>query len=646
MSRTRRRKTILLVTAVWLVSALPILTAASAPPPPLYQVTLPAADRAARTALVEAGIAIDAVGPGTVTTVVDSAGLARLLKQGLEPLSVTPLDFPPSDNDYHNYAEMLDAIQAAANAHRDIVRVTTAGLSLEGRAIPAVKISDDPDLDDPTEPAVLFMALTHAREHLTVEMALAVIELFTAGYGVDPALTNLVNQREIWVLPNVNPDGGEYDVAAGYYLYWRKNRRPNGDGSYGVDLNRNYGYRWGGEGSSPYPSSETYRGPAAFSEPETQVVRDFALAHPDITAAITFHTYGELILYPYGYTYLDQPPDMDPDDLRAFVRLGDQMASTNGYTSQQASDLYTTSGDAVDWLYGAQGIFAFTFEMYPKTGNPGFYPPATVIGPETRRNVEAVTYLTTMADNPRKVIGAGGDATPPAVSLAAAGELAALGQPITLTATMTDDVGVTLLAWQVDGQTVAMQGCLENCPPAPNPGGGLLPPEARPEAPPELVEGPVEELGGWGGGSIAAAKASPTFTWTPDLPGPHVLQALAFDAGGNEAASEPITITALAQIEPVLWLPDPPVLALDAPLILTFSRPITGDTLQLDFEPPLAFAVVSKDDVKALITHAAFRPATQYTLTLTAGQGPDSFLSPAAWTFWSKPWQRFYPLMR
>jgi len=608
MSRTRRRKTILLVTAVWLVSALPILTAASAPPPPLYQVTLPAADRAARTALVEAGIAIDAVGPGTVTTVVDSAGLARLLKQGLEPLSVTPLDFPPSDNDYHNYAEMLDAIQAAANAHRDIVRVTTAGLSLEGRAIPAVKISDDPDLDDPTEPVVLFMALTHAREHLTVEMALAVIELFTARYGVDPALTNLVNQREIWVLPNVNPDGGEYDVAAGYYLYWRKNRRPNGDGSYGVDLNRNYGYRWGGEGSSPYPSSETYRGPAAFSEPETQVVRDFALAHPDITAAITFHTYGELILYPYGYTYLDQPPDMDPDDLRAFVRLGDHMASTNGYTSQQASDLYTTSGDAVDWFYGARGIFAFTFEMYPKTGNPGFYPPATVIGPQTRRNVEAVTYLTAMADNPRKVIGAGGDATPPGVSLAAAGELAALGQPITLTATMTDDVGVTLLAWQVDGQTVAMQGC------------------------------PAEPC--------AAVNASQTLTWTPDLPGPHVLQALAFDAGGNEAASEPITITALTQVEPVLWLPDPPVLTFDAALILTFSRPITGDTLQLDFEPPLAFAVVSKDDVKALITHAAFRPATQYTLTLTAGQGPDSFLSPAAWTFWSKPWQRFYPLMR
>ncbi|PKO23214.1 MAG: carboxypeptidase [Chloroflexi bacterium HGW-Chloroflexi-1] len=352
MSRIRRSNTIVLVMAIWLVSALPVGAAAGAPPPPLYQVTLPAPDRAARTALIERGIAIDAVGPDAITTIVDPAGLARLLAQGLEPLSVTPLDFPPADSDYHNYAEMLAAIQAAADAHGDIVRVTTAGLSLEGRPIPAVKISDDPDLDDPSEPAVLFLALTHAREHLTVEMALAVIELFTAGYGVDPALTNLVNQREIWVLPNVNPDGGEYDVAGGYYLYWRKNRRPNGDGSYGVDLNRNYGYRWGGEGSSPYPSSETYRGPAAFSEPETQVVRDFVLAHPDITAAITFHTYAELILYPYGYTYLDQPPDMDPDDLRAFVSLAGHMAGANGYTAQQASDLYTTSGDAVDWLYG------------------------------------------------------------------------------------------------------------------------------------------------------------------------------------------------------------------------------------------------------------------------------------------------------
>ena len=186
-------------------------------------------------------------------------------------------------------------------------------------------------------------------------------------------------------------------------------------------------------------------------------MRDFVLAHPDITAAISFHTYAELILYPYGYTYDDLPPDMAPDDLRTFEKLAGEMAGTNGYTPQQASDLYVTSGDTVDWLYGARHIFGFTFEMYPTGYDPGFYPPGRVIERETRRNDAAVTYLTAAADNPRKVIGLGGDATPPEVSLAVEAPVPwPAGAPITLTATVTDDVGVTLVAWQADGATVAM----------------------------------------------------------------------------------------------------------------------------------------------------------------------------------------------
>ena len=304
----------------------------------------------------------------------------------MRPLAITPLDFPPVDSAYHNYAEMRTAIEQTAAAYPDIVSVSTVGHSLEGRAILAVKISDEPAVDDPAEPAVVYMALHHAREHLTVEMALEIIRLFTEGYGRDPVLTNLVNTREIWVLPNINPDGGEYDVATGVYQSWRKNRRPNPDGSFGVDLNRNYGYRWGGPGSSGWPDDYTYRGPAPFSEPETQVVRDFVLAHGNITAAITFHTYAELILYPYGYTYDDLPVDMTLDDLTTFRKLASDMAATNGYIPQQASDLYATSGDTVDWLYGAQGIFGFTFEMYPRYSNPGFYPPGDAIERETRRN--------------------------------------------------------------------------------------------------------------------------------------------------------------------------------------------------------------------------------------------------------------------
>jgi carboxypeptidase T len=466
------------------------------PPAPLYQVSLPAADRESRTALVRRGIAVDAVSKDTVTTIVSAAGLARLRELGLRPLEIGPLDFPPADAAYHNYDEMLAEIAGVAAAHPDIVAVSIAGYSLEGRIIPAVKISDQPGVDDPSEPAVLFMALTHAREHLTVEMALDVIRLFTNGYGNEPALTNLVDHREIWVLPSVNPDGGEFDVASDSYAYWRKNLRPNPDGSFGVDLNRNYGYRWGCcDGSSDWPGADTYRGPAAFSEPETQAVRDFVLAHGDIIAAISFHAYGELILYPYGYTYDSLPPDMDSADYQAFEALARRMADTNGYSPMQASNLYVTSGDVCDWLYGDRHVFAFTFEMYSATSNPGFYPPGQVIGRETRRNDAAVSYLTAMADNPRKVIGLGGDATPPSISITATVPGSLLpGESLVFSTSATDDIGVTQVSWQADGRLLA----LDKVPPF-------------------------------------------DLTWVAPRPGLHVLQATAYDAGGSSAPSNPIT---------------------------------------------------------------------------------------------------------
>jgi len=210
--------------------------------------------------------------------------------------------FPAKDSRYHDYAEMVATIQAAQTAHPDIVKVQTIGKSYQGRNIWAVKVSDNVAVDEP-EPEVLFDGLHHAREHLSVEQSLAILSWLTTGYGTDAAITRLVDQRETWIVPMVNPDGGEYDIAGTTYRAWRKNRQPNsGTSAVGTDINRNYGYRWACcHGSSGTKSADTYRGSAAFSTPEARVLRDFMTSRrvdgiQQIKAAITFHTAGEQVL--------------------------------------------------------------------------------------------------------------------------------------------------------------------------------------------------------------------------------------------------------------------------------------------------------------------------------------------------------------
>ena len=322
------------------------------------------------------------------------------------------LAFPPADSAYHDYAEMVAEIQQAEIDHPAIFDLLPIGTTHEGRTIWAGKISDNVGTDE-SEPEVLFTHHQHAREHLTVEMALYTLQMLTDEYGSNQQITDLVNEREVWLVFDVNPDGGEYDIATGTYRSWRKNRQPNSGSSYvGTDLNRNWGYRWGCcGGSSGSTSSETYRGPSNFSAPETQVVRNFVNSRvingkQQITVAIDFHTYSELILWPFGYTTTDVPPDLTLDDWNTMVTMGQAMAATNGYTPEQASDLYITDGTINDWLYGQHGIMNYTFEMYPKTSSQGgFYPPDEVIPAQTARNRDAVLYLLQQAACPYGVIG-------------------------------------------------------------------------------------------------------------------------------------------------------------------------------------------------------------------------------------------------
>ena len=340
------------------------------------------------------------------------AALALLL---LVPSSAhAATDFPRGYTGYHTYAEIAALTKSVADAHPDIAQRFSIGKSYQGRELWAMKISDNVVTDE-NEPEVLFDGVHHAREHLSLEQTLAILRWLSDGYGTDDRVTSIVNSREVWIVFAVNPDGAEYDLTGNPYREWRKNRQPNsGTTAVGTDVNRNYGYRWGCcGGSSGSTSSETYRGSGAFSAVETRRFRDFVNGRvkngiQQIKAHITFHTNGQLILWPYGYTKTDRPADMSQDDHDAFVTMGKAMAKLNGYRAEQSSDLYITDGDQIDWLYGVHRIFSFTWELYPPETSTVWgdhYPADENIATQTARNRGALLYFLDIAGCPYRAIG-------------------------------------------------------------------------------------------------------------------------------------------------------------------------------------------------------------------------------------------------
>ena len=335
-------------------------------------------------------------------------GLALVLPfAAATPVGAAAADFPAGKTGYHTYAEMVADIDAVVAAHPAIVEKVSIGHSYQGRTIWAVKISDNVVVDE-NEPEVLFDGLTHSDEHMGLEMTLHIMHWLADGYGSNSRITNIVNTHEVWIILAVNPDGAEYDISGGRFHFWRKNRQPNaGTTAIGTDLNRNFGYHWGGGGrTSTNPLAITYRGPFAFSAPETRNVRDFLASRvvngrQQIRTAITFHEAGRLVMWPYGYTLTNVPGDMTADDHNALVLIGKHMAATNGYRPEQASDLYITSGTTRDYEYGMYRIFAYTFEMSVVD-----YPDDSLIPAETGRNKEAVLYLIERAGCPLGILGA------------------------------------------------------------------------------------------------------------------------------------------------------------------------------------------------------------------------------------------------
>lgn len=362
---------------------------------------------ASRTEVARSGVDVLGVRDGAMEVVASPAQASELRERGLT-LSLSgdwksmlaersgpgsrAGDFPAGDEGYHTYDEMMASLRATAAAHPDITSLSSIGESYEGRQIPIIKISDNAATDE-DEPEVLFTCNMHAREHLTTEMCLHLVDRFTSR-------SSFVDSHEIYVVPMVNPDGAMYDISGGEYQGWRKNRQPNSDGTVGTDPNRNFPYLWGCcGGSSGSTSAEDYRGAAASSAPEVQALEAFVASRvvggvQQIKGHIDFHTFSELVLWPFGHTNDTVTDGMTQEEYDRFQSVGREMAASNGYTPDQSSGLYITDGDINDWMWGTYKVLSYCFEMYPSDGGiDGFYPPDEDIVPQTTRNDGAVDIL-------------------------------------------------------------------------------------------------------------------------------------------------------------------------------------------------------------------------------------------------------------
>jgi hypothetical protein len=283
----------------------------------------------------------------------------------------TPVNYTyGSMNGYQTLDEILAVLDDMHAKYPNLIsaraKVSDTITTYEGRPMWYVRISDNPEQEE-QEPAVLYTALHHAREPNSMSQMLFYMWHLLENYGTNDQIKQIVDHEALYFVPCVNPDGyayNEFTDPTGFG-YWRKNRRPNSDGTFGVDLNRNYGYFWGNDdiGSSGDPISQVYRGTAPFSEAETRMVRDFAIKH-DFSFALHYHTAGNLLIYPWAYS--DTPADS------SFVKWSIWLKRENNYKSGTASQTvgYQVNGDSNDWIYSNSGTYGYT----PEVGTTGFWP--------------------------------------------------------------------------------------------------------------------------------------------------------------------------------------------------------------------------------------------------------------------------------
>lgn len=306
----------------------------------------------------------------------------------------TPVNFTLGTmGGFYKYQELLNALDSMKAKYPNLITakqpISSSINTIEGRPVYFVKISDNADVAE-NEPEVMYSALHHAREPESLSQLVFYMWYLLENYNTNSYVKYLVDHTEMYFVPCLNPDGYIYNQTTNPNGggMWRKNRRDNGNGTFGVDLNRNYGEFWGYDniGSSQNGNDETYRGTAGFSEPETQMMRSFCNAH-SFGLALNAHTFSNLLIYPWGHV-----PSLETPDSTAFRHFAKDMASCSGFITGTGDETvgYVSNGDSDDWMYGEQGTKPKIFSMTPEAGKPsdGFWPATQRIIPIAKQTVD------------------------------------------------------------------------------------------------------------------------------------------------------------------------------------------------------------------------------------------------------------------
>lgn len=305
----------------------------------------------------------------------------------------------PADpfDDYMPLPGVVAYLDTLVALRPDLAQTFVAGQSLEGRDIVGIRITGP---GAGTRPGVLFHGGQHAREWITVPTILYLADTLLRQYDSDPYIQQLVDGADWYLIPVMNPDG--YDYTWTTNRLWRKNRRDNGNGTFGVDLNRNWGAGWGVIGSSSNPGHETYHGTGPFSEPETQVMRDFVLAHPSIAAYCDIHSFGQYIMFPYGYKTMFVPEPYYSQYGYLAVTQSAIIEAVHGeyyIPGPLYYTLYPVGGGSIDWVYETTGAFSFTYELRDR-GQTGFLLPPEQIRPTAEEVTPALLFYADYCTEP------------------------------------------------------------------------------------------------------------------------------------------------------------------------------------------------------------------------------------------------------